>query len=88
MHFCTLAMPPTSIVSRIPVSRQWSKPFAHGKFVLALGSRRDVAGRVFGHTQIVEDQSDISVELAHFFGEAGFAIGEVMEDTDGEAAQS
>ena len=60
----------------------------HGKFVLALGSRRDVAGRVFGHAQVVEDQSDVAVQVAHFFGEAGFAIGEVMQDTDGEAAQA
>jgi hypothetical protein len=47
-----------------------------------------VTCRIFGHAQVVEDQSDIAVEVAHFFSDAGFAIGEVMQDADGEAAQA
>jgi hypothetical protein len=69
-------------------SRPWLLVVGHGKSVLPLGSRRDVAGRVLGHAQIVEDQADVAVEAAHFLGKTGFVIGEVKEDADGEAAQA
>ncbi|MCM8594839.1 hypothetical protein [Accumulibacter sp.] len=47
-----------------------------------------MADGVSGHSQIVEEQADVSVEVAHGFGDAGFAVREVMEAADGEAAQA
>ena len=46
----------------------------HVKFVLVPRSRGYVACRVFRHAQVVEDQSDVAVQVALFFGNAGFAI--------------
>ena len=44
--------------------------------------------RVFGHAEVVEDQSSVTVQLAHSFCDAGFPIGKELNGTDGEATQS
>jgi len=60
----------------------------HGKFVLRPASRLGVSDRVSSHPQIVEDQADIAVQLGHFLRDAGFPVGEMVQDTDGEATKA
>jgi len=60
-----------------PVAVLW-----HGKFVLSPGSGRAAVVR---HGQIVEDQSDVARELAHFLRHAAHAFGD--NHAYGKAAQ-
>ena len=60
----------------------------YGKFVLPPASRLGVSDRVASHPQIVEDQADIAVQVGHFLRDAVFSIGEVVQDTDGEATEA
>lgn len=41
---------------------------------------------ILTHAEIIEDQSDIAIELAHFLGDTSDAFG--FDQTDGEAAES
>jgi len=38
--------------------------------------------------KIVEDQADIAIQLLHFLGDAGFALGDVLSDAACETAQA
>ena len=42
--------------------------------------------RVSGYTEVIEDQSDVAVELAHFLRDTSDAFG--FDETDGEASKS
>jgi hypothetical protein len=41
--------------------------------------------RVFGHSQIIEDQADITCELPHFLSDAENALG--FDDSNGKASE-
>ncbi|MCO6432866.1 hypothetical protein C8R30_11833 [Nitrosomonas nitrosa] len=58
----------------------------HDKFVLPLKSKRPIAGRVRSHTKIVEDQTGIAIQLLHFLRDAGFSLGDELNNTTRETS--
>ena len=64
---------------------QDKRPHGHGKFVLQPASRASDSARIFRHLKVIENQSCVANQLAHFLCHAVGAFG--FDETDSKAAQ-
>ena len=58
----------------------------HGNFVLPVNSGCAGASGISGHAQIVKDQANIALQLAHFLCDASLAVQKIFDNADGKPA--